>query len=592
MIKYKFFVTAIFFVISIPAQYQVKCDYLKTPENAIAYVDSCAKFWFNSYDTVNGGFYENVTRDGNPSGTSKTMLGQSRTAYGMIKAFMLTGDTTYLMYARGTLDFMYEHAWDTTYGGWNNEMDKEGNIDPSGSENNRKWSFMQNYALLGICAMVDATKNEKDISMLTKGRQLVDSNLWDSRNGLEGYFNEAGVDWSNPTGKGFTPTMDGITTHILNMYLLTGEEKYKERLIAAADNVIDYMLPAMEGFNYGYPEEFTSDWEPVFSNTYVFTGHLLKSAWCVMRAYLINPKQEYVDFSNTILDEVYEQGYDTQYGGCYKEYNGSTGQRYDNNKEWWELEQMFTSAIMNYYVTKNDKYLQMADETMEFYKKYFVDHQYGEVFQTVSRTGTPTANSKASYWKAGYHSVELGYYIYLYTNLYILGNPVSLYYKIEKADSVREFKLYPVAVEDSSLRITGITLNGKDYQSFVADTRVLTIPEGTGGIFKITYENDITTDIEDNLFSKTLSESYRLYQNYPNPFNPSTNISFSIPAGEFVTVKIFNMLGQEIAAPVHEYRSAGDYNIKFDASGLASGIYLYTLEAGKFKASNKMILMK
>lgn len=94
----------------------------------------------------------------------------------------------------------------------------------------------------------------------------------------------------------------------------------------------------MNDFQYGYPEEINSNWQPILSNTYVFTGHLLKSAWCLMRAYLIESKKEYIDFSTTILDEVLVQGYDSVYGGYYKEYNGATGQRYDTNKEWWELE--------------------------------------------------------------------------------------------------------------------------------------------------------------------------------------------------------------------------------------------------------------
>lgn len=71
----------------------------------------------------------------------------------------------------------------------------------------------------------------------------------------------------------------------------------------------------MNDFQYGYPEEINSNWQPILSNTYVFTGHLLKSAWCLMRAYLIESKKEYIDFSTTILDEVLVQGYDSVYGG-------------------------------------------------------------------------------------------------------------------------------------------------------------------------------------------------------------------------------------------------------------------------------------
>lgn len=578
----------------INAQYEIKCDYLNDTEKIKGYVDSCAAFWIPSYDTVYGGFFSNVARDGKASDNdSKNMLTQSRTAYGMARAFMITGDTTYLKYARGALDFMYDHAWDKTNGGWYNEMNRQGGILPGGQENGRKWSFMQNYALLGVGAMVEATQNSKDWKFYSDGRNAVDNYLWDSRTGFEGYYNEASLNWSNPKGKGFTPTMDGITTHILYYYLITGEEKYKERLLKVADNVVDYLWPAMDQFQYGYPEEFNSDWESVISNTYVFTGHLLKSAWCLTRAYLIEPKNEYLDFSTTILEEVLAKGYDTQYGGCYKEYNGLTGQRYGTDKEWWELEQMFTSAIMNYYISKNENYLKAADETLDFYMKYFVDRTYGEVYQTTNRTGTPTSHSKASYWKAGYHSVELGYYVYLYGNLYIHDKPVDLYYYIQPADSNRQLKLYPLAIEDSKLKINGVQLNSQSYADFSPDRRILNIPSGTGGIFKVTFENTGGTGVA----STGLPGSFELHQNYPNPFNPTTTIEYDLNNSGQVNLEIFDITGRKIKTLINEHKSAGNYKVIWNGitdTGLkaSSGVYFYHLVFSGERGINKRQIKK
>ncbi|MBS1515195.1 MAG: T9SS type A sorting domain-containing protein, partial [Bacteroidetes bacterium] len=80
----------------------------------------------------------------------------------------------------------------------------------------------------------------------------------------------------------------------------------------------------------------------------------------------------------------------------------------------------------------------------------------------------------------------------------------------------------------------------------------------------------------------TVADNYSLSQNYPNPFNPSTNIKFAIPQSGFVTLKIYNMLGKEVATLVSSNLSAGSYNYDFNASNLASGIYFYKLEAGNF----------
>jgi len=85
---------------------------------------------------------------------------------------------------------------------------------------------------------------------------------------------------------------------------------------------------------------------------------------------------------------------------------------------------------------------------------------------------------------------------------------------------------------------------------------------------------------------------FYLAQNYPNPFNPTTTIKFSLPRTEFVTLKIYNILGEEVATVVSEKLLAGKYKYKWDAGILASGIYLYQLKAGDFTQTHKMILLK
>lgn len=85
---------------------------------------------------------------------------------------------------------------------------------------------------------------------------------------------------------------------------------------------------------------------------------------------------------------------------------------------------------------------------------------------------------------------------------------------------------------------------------------------------------------------------YELGQNYPNPFNPSTTINFSIPESGLVTMKIFNILGQEVAELVNDVKPAGNYNVSFDASSLTSGMYIYKIQAGNFSATRKMMLLK
>lgn len=84
-----------------------------------------------------------------------------------------------------------------------------------------------------------------------------------------------------------------------------------------------------------------------------------------------------------------------------------------------------------------------------------------------------------------------------------------------------------------------------------------------------------------------------LSQNFPNPFNPTTTIEFSIPKSEFVTLKIYNVLGQEAATLISESMQAGNYRTEWDASGFASGVYYYHIKAGgEFQEVKKMILIR
>jgi hypothetical protein len=91
---------------------------------------------------------------------------------------------------------------------------------------------------------------------------------------------------------------------------------------------------------------------------------------------------------------------------------------------------------------------------------------------------------------------------------------------------------------------------------------------------------------------KGLPTNYALSQNYPNPFNPSTTIQFDIPKTSFVTLKVYNVLGQEVATLVNEDKKIGRYEVSFDGSKLTSGVYFYRLIAGDYASTNKFLLLK
>jgi hypothetical protein len=92
--------------------------------------------------------------------------------------------------------------------------------------------------------------------------------------------------------------------------------------------------------------------------------------------------------------------------------------------------------------------------------------------------------------------------------------------------------------------------------------------------------------------SKEIPKQFQLGQNYPNPFNPTTTIEFDLPTSRFVTLKIYNMQGKEVATIISENLYAGKYKTEFNANNLASGLYVYKLNAGSFFQTKKMSLVK
>jgi hypothetical protein len=92
-----------------------------------------------------------------------------------------------------------------------------------------------------------------------------------------------------------------------------------------------------------------------------------------------------------------------------------------------------------------------------------------------------------------------------------------------------------------------------------------------------------------------LPTTFALGQNYPNPFNPSTKIKFSIPVGTGHApslLRVYDALGREVATLVNENLPPGRYEVTFDAEGLASGVYLYRLQAGEFTQTKRMVVMR
>ncbi|MBW7887832.1 MAG: T9SS type A sorting domain-containing protein [Bacteroidetes bacterium] len=171
----------------------------------------------------------------------------------------------------------------------------------------------------------------------------------------------------------------------------------------------------------------------------------------------------------------------------------------------------------------------------------------------------------------------------------------------------------------SAINTSGVIVTATKFPTWLhianAKYKIETIKTGETSAAKFTFSVDKSAPInkaEHITFTiansngeqwiKTISlqvaapERFELFQNYPNPFNPTTTIAFQIPAVKeqklLVSLKVFDVVGREVATLVNEPKEAGSYDVKFDASKFSSGIYFYALQSGNFVQTKKMALMK
>jgi hypothetical protein len=132
-----------------------------------------------------------------------------------------------------------------------------------------------------------------------------------------------------------------------------------------------------------------------------------------------------------------------------------------------------------------------------------------------------------------------------------------------------------------------ITIQGDPMPGSTANGWNVMPPSVTAQYYHFTTEFTIV-GVDDDI----IANSFNLEQNYPNPFNPSTTINYTLAERSAITLKVYDVLGNEVASLVNTTQEAGKYNVKFDASKLSSGLYIYTLNAGNYTSSRKMMLLK
>lgn len=435
----------------------------------------------------------------------------SRMIYGFASAYMLTGEDKFLDAAEKGTEYLREHfraedkSEDIVY--WYHGVDYLGKnnykkiyASEFGDDYDAIPAYEQIYALAGPTQTYRVTGDKRILKDIDRTLNLFDKYFKDNENG--GYWSHidpitfSGTSESlgqNSDRKNWNSCGDHTPAYLINAYLATRNDRYKEMLKYCADLIINH-FPDYDNSPF-VEEKFHGDWSR--DNTWKWqqnhgvVGHNLKIAWNLMRVQSLISDDSYVELAEKIAGLMPQYGMDKQRCGWYDVVDRVRGENHEFNhfawhdrKAWWQQEQ----GILAYYILagtlKKPEYLKLARESASFYNAWFPDHDSGAVYFNVLSNGLPyllgTERLKASHSMSGYHSFELAYLCATYSNLLVNNEPMDLYFKPTPSDlENRLLYVQPDILPEGSVKIHQVWINGNPHIDFNADEMWIRLPEGS-----------------------------------------------------------------------------------------------------------------
>jgi len=434
----------------------------------------------------------------------------SRMVYGMACAYMLTGKDMYLdaaekgtKYLRDKMKFTdtdtgliyWYHGLKVSQDGEEqkllvSEFDDDYDCIPAYEQIYALAGPVQTYRLNGDPEILDDTEKTVD---------LFDECFKDKDKG--GYYSHIhAVTLSaheealgrNKAKKNWNSVGDHAPAYLINLYLATGEERYKKFLEDTFDTITDH-FPDYDESPF-VQEKFFDDWSKDqtwgWQQNRAVVGHNLKIAWNLMRFYAEMPKEKYVEIAEKIAALMPEKGYDSQRFGWYDVVERVLGEdekfhRYawHDRKAWWQQEQgILAYLILQGHMPEKEEYKKYSDESAAYYNAFFLDNNDGGVYFNVLANGVPylmgTERYKGSHSMSAYHSTELCFLSTVYIDLMIKKRPLDLYFKpLPNGFKNRELRVEPDILPKGSIKITKCEIDGKDYDNYDAEGLTVKLPE-------------------------------------------------------------------------------------------------------------------
>jgi mannose/cellobiose epimerase-like protein (N-acyl-D-glucosamine 2-epimerase family) len=454
----------------------------------------------------------------------------SRLIYGMSTAYMLTGETDYLVVAERGSDYLREHLRfvdteeDVVY--WYHGIDVEGFRERKlfasefGDDYRAIPAYEQIYALVGLVQTYRVTGDPRILADVEATVRLFDRFFADPVAG--GYFSHVDPVELDPHHPGLGPNRsrknwnsigDHAPAYLINLYLATGQEKYLRMLEHTFDLIVSYFPDRTPGASPFVRERFHGDWSVDAAWGWqldrAVVGHNLKIVWNLTRMNAVLAKYEYQQLARTLAEAMPAVGRDGRRGGWYDMVQrvAADGRHefvWHDRKAWWQQEQ----AILAYQIlaahTGDEDAARHAREAAAFYNAFFLDHDEGAVYFNVLANGVPyltgTERLKGSHAMSMYHSAELCYLSTIYSGLLSEGEPLDLWFR-PRADRSYPGGLLRVAPDlmpAGRVVLDSVLVDGEPYSDFDREAMAVRLPDSASDLTVQVRLCPTRTDQEDH----------------------------------------------------------------------------------------------
>jgi mannobiose 2-epimerase len=434
-------------------------------------------------DEEYGGFHQALSREWDPiEPYAKIPAMMSRYVFAFSSAYLLSGDDEHLRQASRGVDYVLEHGWDEEYGGWYEELTREGE-----PKETLKGVQHQLYTNVGLTQYYLVTGDERVLDRVEESLDVIRTAYHDPEH--DGYYQQVARDLSvADDGKNKHAHYGYVGSHTLNMYLATRDPE----LLAWQRELCDLSIERQmddEGWIYGYNSNFDRQWNRipnvVDGEEVVKIGAQLTAALAFLRLYHQTGADVYREQGMRIAENVNRYGYDERgffWDTLTRERTEPTD---DARVSFWVQNYGCFLQLQQYNITEDETYLQRFRDAERFYVEEMFDREHGGIIPTVDAEGTPVGGTaKATPWDTPYHEVEHGMLASLYLDLYVDGEPATVSFRLGGGESGATHYVSPV--DDPRVGIERVTVDGEAWDEFDAEERSVTVPPGEGHAVAVT----------------------------------------------------------------------------------------------------------